>query len=67
MSSTDQVLSASPSSSIKPLDLFGFAAKGTVYILTAMLALLGATGQQGGQTANKRQAVQDLPGRYYRA
>lgn len=68
MSATDQVLSAfpsSPSSGIKTLARFGFAAKGTVYILTAVLALLAATGQQGGQTADKKQAVQtlqDLPG-----
>jgi hypothetical protein len=55
----------SPSSGIKALARFGFAAKGIVYILMGLLALLAATGQHGGQTADKKQAVQtlqDLPG-----
>jgi hypothetical protein len=55
----------SPSSGIKALARFGFAAKGIVYILMGLLALLAATGQRGGQTADKKQAVQtlqDLPG-----
>ncbi|HLK97998.1 MAG TPA: DUF1206 domain-containing protein [Hymenobacter sp.] len=68
MSTSNQLLSAlpsSPSSGIKTLARFGFAAKGTVYVLMGLLALLAATGQQGGQTADKKQAVQtlqDLPG-----
>jgi len=68
MSTSNQLLSAlpsSPSSGIKTLARFGFAAKGTVYVLMGLLALLAATGQQGGQTADKEQAVQtlqDLPG-----
>jgi Domain of Unknown Function (DUF1206) len=53
---------ASPSSSIKALARFGFAAKGTVYLLIGLLALMAATGQQGGQTADKKQAVQTLQG-----
>ncbi|GGG37409.1 DUF1206 domain-containing protein [Hymenobacter glacieicola] len=68
MSAADTVLSAvpnSPSSGIRALARFGFAAKGVVYLLMGILALLAATGQQGGQTADKKQAVQtlqDLPG-----
>ncbi|MDF7814375.1 DUF1206 domain-containing protein [Hymenobacter sp. YC55] len=55
----------SPSSGIRALARFGFAAKGLVYLLMGLLALLAATGQRGGQTADKKQAVhtlQDLPG-----
>jgi hypothetical protein len=55
----------SPSAGIKALARFGFAAKGLVYLLMGLLALLAATGQRGGQTADKKQAVQtlqDLPG-----
>jgi hypothetical protein len=54
-----------PSAGIKALARFGFAAKGVVYILMGLLALMSATGQHGGQTADKKQAVQtlqDLPG-----
>ena len=40
----------------------GFAAKGIVYGLMGLLALLAATGQQEGQTADKKQAVQTLQG-----
>jgi hypothetical protein len=55
----------SPSAGIRALARFGFAAKGLVYLLMGLLALLAATGQRGGQTADKKQAVQtlqDLPG-----
>ncbi|QJX46437.1 DUF1206 domain-containing protein [Hymenobacter taeanensis] len=55
----------SPSAGIKAMARFGFAAKGVVYVLMGLLALLAATGQRGGQTATKKQAVhtlQDLPG-----
>lgn len=55
----------SPSAGIRALARFGFAAKGLVYLLMGILALLAATGQRGGQTADKKQAVQtlqDLPG-----
>ncbi|MBT9395456.1 DUF1206 domain-containing protein [Hymenobacter sp. NST-14] len=68
MSVTDTLhsaLPASPSSGIRTMARVGFAAKGIVYALMGLLALLAATGQQGGQTADKRQAVQtlqDLPG-----
>lgn len=44
---------------------FGFAAKGIVYGLMGLLALLAATGLQGGKTTDKQEAVhtlQDLPG-----
>lgn len=51
---------ASPASGIRALARFGFAAKGTVYLLIGVLALLAATGQRGGQTADKKQAVQTL-------
>ncbi|TGE21569.1 DUF1206 domain-containing protein [Hymenobacter aquaticus] len=54
--------SASPSQGIRTLARFGFAAKGAVYMLMGVLALLAATGQQGGQTADKKQAVQTLQG-----
>ncbi|HEX8429271.1 DUF1206 domain-containing protein [Hymenobacter sp.] len=56
---------SSPSAGIRALARFGFAAKGLVYLLMGILALLAATGQRGGQTADKKQAVQtlqDLPG-----
>ena len=64
-SSVQTALPTSPSSGIRALARFGFAAKGTVYLLMGVLALLAATGQQGGQTADKKQAVltlQSLPG-----
>ncbi|WP_375435743.1 DUF1206 domain-containing protein [uncultured Hymenobacter sp.] len=56
---------SSPSAGIRTLARFGFAAKGVVYLLMGILALLAATGQRGGQTADKEQAVQtlqDVPG-----
>ena len=68
MATSDTLLSAvptSPSAGLRAMARFGFAAKGIVYFLMGLLALLAATGQQGGQTADKRQAVQtlqDLPG-----
>jgi hypothetical protein len=68
MSISDNLAAAvpgSPSGGIRALARFGFAAKGTVYLLMGVLALLAATGQQGGQTADKKQAVltlQSLPG-----
>lgn len=43
---------------------FGFAAKGVVYIVLGTLAVMAATGTQGGKTADKEQAlqtIQDLP------
>ncbi|UOG75232.1 DUF1206 domain-containing protein [Hymenobacter tibetensis] len=63
--SISSAVSASPSAGIRALARFGFAAKGVVYLLVGVLALLAATGQRGGQTADKKQAVQtlqDLPG-----
>ncbi|UOQ72897.1 DUF1206 domain-containing protein [Hymenobacter cellulosilyticus] len=54
----------SPSQGIRTLARFGFAAKGVVYLTMGILALLAATGQRGGQTTDKQQAVQviqDLP------
>ncbi|PJJ53216.1 DUF1206 domain-containing protein [Hymenobacter chitinivorans] len=54
----------SPSQGIRTLARFGFAAKGAVYLTMGILALLAATGQQGGKTTDKQQAVQaiqDLP------
>ncbi|WBA40837.1 DUF1206 domain-containing protein [Hymenobacter canadensis] len=68
MSISDNLTAAvptSPSGGIRALARFGFAAKGTVYLLMGVLALLAATGQQGGQTADKKEAVltiQSLPG-----
>lgn len=68
MSVSDSIAAAVPhsaSSGIRALARFGFAAKGTVYFLMGILALLAATGQQGGQTTDKKQAVktlQDVPG-----
>ncbi|MBX0291532.1 DUF1206 domain-containing protein [Hymenobacter sp. HSC-4F20] len=65
MSAANTILSAvpaSPSSGIRALARFGFAAKGVVYLLMGLLALLAATGQHGGQTADKKQAVQTLQG-----
>ncbi|QIX61376.1 DUF1206 domain-containing protein [Hymenobacter lutimineralis] len=52
--------SGSASAGIRALARFGFAAKGVVYLLMGTLALLAATGQQGGQTADKKQAVQSI-------
>ncbi|RPD49610.1 DUF1206 domain-containing protein [Hymenobacter sediminis] len=68
MTASNTILSAvptSPSSGIRALARFGFAAKGIVYLLMGLLALLAASGQKGGQTADKKEAVQtlqDLPG-----
>ncbi|UOR04908.1 DUF1206 domain-containing protein [Hymenobacter aerilatus] len=68
MSATDTLratLPTTPSSGIRMLARFGFAAKGIVYGLMGLLALLAATGQQNGQTADKQKAVhtlQELPG-----
>ncbi|MBC6611173.1 DUF1206 domain-containing protein [Hymenobacter sp. BT507] len=68
MSATDTLqatLPTTPSSGIRMLARFGFAAKGLVYGLMGLLALLAATGQQNGKTTDKREAVQtlqDLPG-----
>lgn len=68
MSATDTIqatLPTTPSSGIRMLARFGFAAKGIVYALMGLLALLAATGQQNGQTADKQKAVhtlQELPG-----
>ncbi|TGE15939.1 DUF1206 domain-containing protein [Hymenobacter elongatus] len=65
MASISSVLPTSgPSQGIRALARFGFAAKGTVYLTMGILALLAATGLQGGKTADKQQAVQtiqDLP------
>jgi TRAP-type C4-dicarboxylate transport system permease small subunit len=65
MTSISSVLPhASPSQGIRTLARFGFAAKGAVYLTMGILALLAATGLQGGKTADKQQAVQtiqDLP------
>ncbi|QDA60861.1 DUF1206 domain-containing protein [Hymenobacter jejuensis] len=65
MSITDSIssaLPASPSPGIRMLARFGFAAIGVVYLLMGILALLAALGQRGGQTADKKQAVQTLQG-----
>ncbi|WP_022825184.1 DUF1206 domain-containing protein [Hymenobacter norwichensis] len=64
-SSLSTAAAGAPSAGIRALARFGFAAKGLVYLLMGLLALLAATGQRGGQTADKKQAVQtlqDLPG-----
>ena len=56
---------AAPSAGIRALARFGFATIGVVYGLMGLLALLAATGQRGGSTGTKEQAVrrlQDLPG-----
>ncbi|MGY2131067.1 DUF1206 domain-containing protein [Hymenobacter sp. HD11105] len=63
-SSVTSSLPHSPSSGIKALARFGFAAKGVVYIVVGTLAVMAATGVQGGKTADKQQAlqtIQDLP------
>jgi len=65
MNTLESVLPSSPSSGIRTLARFGFAAKGFVYGLMGLLALLAATGQQNGRTADKKEAVhtlQSLPG-----
>ena len=55
-------LPTTPNAGIRALARVGFAAKGLVYGLMGTLALLAATGQQQGQTADKKQAVQTLQG-----
>ncbi|SEU02581.1 DUF1206 domain-containing protein [Hymenobacter actinosclerus] len=55
-------LPTTPNAGIRTLARVGFAAKGLVYGLMGTLALLAATGQQQGQTADKKQAVQTLQG-----
>lgn len=63
-SSVTSSLPHSPSSGIKALARFGFAAKGVVYIVLGALAVMAATGVQGGKTAGKEQVlqtIQDLP------
>lgn len=63
-SSLTSSLPQTPSSGIKALARFGFAAKGVVYIVVGTLAVMAATGTQGGKTADKEQAlqtIQDLP------
>lgn len=63
-SSLTSSLPHAPSSGIKALARFGFAAKGTVYIVLGALAVMAATGVQGGKTADKKQVlqtIQDLP------
>jgi hypothetical protein len=65
MNSVSSLLpTAAPSRGIRLLARFGFAAKGVVYLTMGILAVLAATGMQGGKTADKQQAVQaiqDLP------
>ncbi|WP_026351445.1 DUF1206 domain-containing protein [Hymenobacter aerophilus] len=53
-------LPTTPRAGIRTLARVGFAAKGVVYGLMGALALLAATGQQQGQTADKKEAVQTL-------
>lgn len=63
-SSVTSALPHSPSSGIKALARFGFAAKGIVYLVMGTLAVMAATGVQGGKTADQKQAlqtIQDLP------
>lgn len=63
-SSLTSSLPHSPSSGLRTLARFGFAAKGVVYIVLGTLAVMAATGVQGGKTANKQQVIQtiqDLP------
>ncbi|SMB94979.1 protein of unknown function DUF1206 [Hymenobacter roseosalivarius DSM 11622] len=63
-SSITSALPHSPSSGIKALARFGFAAKGVVYLVLGTLAVMAATGVQGGKTADKKQVlqtIQDLP------
>ncbi|SHJ42127.1 protein of unknown function [Hymenobacter daecheongensis DSM 21074] len=63
MASLSSVLPhAAPSRGLRLLARFGFAAKGTVYLTMGVLAFLAATGMQGGQTADKQQAMQTIQG-----
>ncbi|SDY18745.1 DUF1206 domain-containing protein [Hymenobacter psychrophilus] len=65
MTLSDTISNTLPTNSrtgLRTLARLGFAAKGTVYGLMGLLALLAATGQQEGQTADKKQAVQTLQG-----
>jgi hypothetical protein len=64
LSASSALPQPSVSNGIRTLARFGFAAKGAVYLTMGILALLAATGMQGGKTADKQQAVQtiqDLP------
>ncbi|RTQ45876.1 DUF1206 domain-containing protein [Hymenobacter gummosus] len=57
-------LPTSPSEGIRTLARFGFAAKGVVYCILGVLAVMAATGLSGGRTADKQQVlqtVQDMP------
>lgn len=57
-------LPTSPSEGIRALARFGFAAKGVVYCILGALAVMAATGLQGGRTADKQQVlqtIQDMP------
>ncbi|QHJ08094.1 DUF1206 domain-containing protein [Hymenobacter busanensis] len=53
-------LQASASSGLRTLARFGFAAKGIVYLLLGILAVLAATGSRGGRTADKQQVLQTI-------
>jgi hypothetical protein len=59
-SSVSAALPHSPSSGIKALARFGFAAKGVVYLVLGTLAVMAATGVQGGKTADKEQVLQTI-------
>ncbi|WP_162910723.1 DUF1206 domain-containing protein [Hymenobacter oligotrophus] len=57
-------LPASPSDGIRTLARLGFAAKGMVYTVLGVLAVMAATGTEGGRTADKTQVlqtIQDMP------
>ncbi|UYZ58009.1 DUF1206 domain-containing protein [Hymenobacter latericus] len=57
-------LPASPSDGIRTLARLGFAAKGMVYTVLGVLAVMAATGTDGGRTADKTQVlqtIQDMP------
>ncbi|OON68352.1 hypothetical protein B0919_14485 [Hymenobacter sp. CRA2] len=57
-------LPASPADGLRTLARFGFAAKGIVYGILGALAVMAATGLNGGRTADKQQVlqtVQDMP------
>lgn len=63
MTLSDTLIDTLPTNSragLRTMARLGFAAKGIVYALMGLLALLAATGQQEGQTADKKQAVQTL-------
>lgn len=53
-------LPTSPSDGLRTLARFGFAAKGVVYSILGVLAVMAATGLSGGRTADKQQVLQTV-------